>query len=162
MASNIRVVVEGEATVRRVLRNIDPKANPKFVQKALTKGGLLIQREAALKQIRRSGGAPLKHRLTNRRGGSGGVGSIRTDRGGLPRFFVDIGSDRKYMQLHETGGTVTRRAHSRRGRKGGTHRVRAHSATFPARPHLAPALEAVDDKLEGLFFRGWQTEANKR
>lgn len=160
MAAGVRVVVTGEKTLNRVLRNINPRENPEFVRRALTKGGLFIQRNAAEKQIKRGGrGRPLPDRLTSRTGT--GRRSIRTDRGGLPRFFIDIGSDLKYMQLHETGGTVSVRAHSRRGRKGGTHRVRAHSATFPARPYLAPAIAAVDSDLEGLFLRGWNRELNK-
>ena len=161
MAANIRVVVSGEERVARVLRGINPGENPAFVRRALTKGGFLIQREAATKQIKRGGkGRPLPHKLTSRTGT--GRRSIRVDRGGLPRLFVDIGSDLKYMQLHETGGTVNIRAHSRRGRKGGTHKVRAHSATFPARPYLKPGLEAVDTDLEGLFFREWNQELGKR
>lgn len=160
MASTIKITVEGEARVRRVLRGIDPEENSGFVRRALVKGGLLIQRDAAKNQIKRGGsGPPLRNRLTSRSGT--GRRSIRTDRGGLPRFFVDIGSDLKYMQLHETGGTVQRRAHSRRSRSGGTHNVRAHAANFPARPYMAPALEAVDDQLEGVFFREWQTELNR-
>ncbi len=161
MASNIRATVTGERRLLAVLNGINPKQNPEFVRRALTKGGLLVQREAALKHIKRGGkGAPLRDRLTSRTGT--GRRSIRVDRGGLPRLFVDIGSDLKYMQLHETGGTVTRRSHSRRSRKGKIHTVKAHSATFPARPYLKPALEAVDDKLEGLFFREWDRELKKR
>ena len=137
MAGNIRVTVTGDERVRRVMKDIDPKSNPKFVREALVKGGLLIQRDAALNQMIRGGkGPPDKKMLTSRTGT--GRRSIRVDRAGLPKFFVEIGSDLKYMQVHETGGRF-----------------------LPPRPYLAPAVEAVDQDLERLFARQWQTEINR-
>lgn len=133
----IRVVVSGDKALQRKLKKLDPKTNPEFVRRALVKGGFLIQSDAQMNQIERGGkGPPLPHRLTSRTGT--GRRSIRVDRGGLPNFFVDIGSDLRYMQLHETGGK-----------------------TMPARPYLAPALDAVDEKLEGLFLREWDKEVRK-
>ena len=160
MASNIRIKVEGVERVKSVLRGIDPSKNSAFVRRALVKGGLLVQREAALNQIKRGGKGPsLRDRLTSRTGT--GRRSIRVDRGGLSKFFVEIGSDLEYMKVHETGGTFQRRAHTRTSRLGNSFQVRAHQATYPARPFLKPALDAVDDELEGVFFREWQTELNR-
>ncbi len=150
MAGAIKIRVDGGANLTRVMNNIDPSRNPEFVRRALIKGGLLVQKNAAEKQIKRGGRAkPLPNKLTSRSGT--GRRSIRTDRSGLPRFFVDIGSDLKYMQLHETGGTVTRRSS-----KGNTHQ-----ATFPPRPYMAPALAAVNTDLGGAFFREWDRALKK-
>lgn len=158
--ASIRVEVDGLQKVRTVLLGINPERQPAWVRRALTKGGLLVQREAAQNQIRRGGsGPPLAHRLTSRTGT--GRRSIRVDRGGLPRFFVDIGSDLAYMRVHEGGGTVQRKAHTRRSRLGNLHSVRAHQATYPARPYLQPALEVVDAQLEGVFSDEWGREIDR-
>jgi phage gpG-like protein len=160
MPSFVRITVENEEDVVRALVQIDPKKNPTFVRQALIGGGLLIQKNAALKQIKSGGkGAPLKTKLTSRSGD--GRRSIRVDRGGLGRFYVDIGSDLKYMQLHEVGGTVSRRAYTRKSPSGGTHKVRAHTATYPPRPFMKPALNAVNRELRQIFTLGWQKEINK-
>lgn len=133
----IRVFVTGDKLLKRKMRKIDPKTNPEFVRRALVKGGFLIQRDAQLNQIARGGkGPPLRDRLTSRTGT--GRRSIRVDRKGLREFFIDIGSDLRYMQLHETGGK-----------------------TMPARPYLAPALDAVDKDLERLFSREWGKEVSR-
>ena len=158
--ASITLTVTGDDDLRRTVRNMNPETNPKFVRSALTKGGLLIQRNAARKQIIPGGKAPpAKKRLTSRTGT--GRRSIRVDRSGLSRFYVDIGSDLEYMKLHEIGGTVQRRQHARRTKSGNLAAVTAHSATFPARPYLAPALDAVNDELEQLFFEAWDREARK-
>lgn len=128
----IRVVVKGDKVAARKLRKLNPKTNPEFVRRALVKGGFLIQQDAQLNQIERGGkGPPLPHRLTSRTGT--GRRSIRVDRGGLPNFFIDIGSDLEYMQLHE----------------------------LTPRAYLAPAIEAVDDKLENLFRLEWSRESSR-
>lgn len=176
MAGNIHIRVDGLETFRAVLIRLDPASNPDFVRRALIKGGTLIQREAQLNQIKKGGGRkrgpndkPLPDRLTSRTGT--GRRSIRVDRGGLPDFFVDIGSDLEYMKLHETGGTVGVRGHSRRShfRRTATgtqfvigHDVASHQATFPKRAYLAPALDEVNADLQGLFVNAWDSEVSGR
>ena len=158
--ASIRIVNGGDRELRRVIRGIDPETNPRYIRQALRKGGLLIQRNAARKQIKPGGkGPPERTRLTSRTGT--GRRSIRVDRGGLTNFFVDIGSDLKYMQLHEVGGTVQRRQHTRQLAGGTLVTVRAHSATFGARPYLAPALDAVERDLEALFVTAMQREVDR-
>ena len=152
--ANVKITTEGLDDVRRVFVSLNPGESPEWVRRALVKGGLRIQANAAGQQIIRGGkGPPHPHRLTSRSGT--GRRSIRVDRGGLPRFFVDVGTDLRYMAAHETGGTFTRRAHSRRSKLGNLHQVRAHSMTYPPRPFLRPALEEVDSQLEGIFIDEW-------
>ena len=138
--------VDGDEQVRRVLTNINPGKHPAFVKRALTKSGLLVQRNAALKQMIRGGRqAPAPTKLTSRTGT--GRRSIRVDRSGLRQFYVDIGSDLRYMQLHETGGLVSRRGHSFR---------------MPRRAYMAPALAAVQDSFPAVFTKEWSKELAKR
>ena len=160
MASKIRISIEGDDLARAVIRGMNPAENPAFVRRSLVKGGLMIQRNAAKIQIKRGGKGPaLANKLTSRTGT--GRRSIRVDRGGLSRFFVEIGSDLKYMQLHESGGTVFRRSHFRRTPTGGTAFVSGHLATYPSRPFLAPAMKEVSRKLELVFAEDWEREINR-
>lgn len=158
--ANIRVQLVGDEKLARVLEQIDPGQSPGWVRRGLVRAGLRVQRNAATKQIKRGGkGAPLPDKLTSRTGT--GRRSIRVDRGGLPRLFVDVGSDLGYMAVHETGGTVRRRAHSRRTQSGGLARVSAHTATFPARPWLQPALEDEAGGMEDDLAAEWERELQR-
>jgi hypothetical protein len=98
------------------------------------------------------------------------------DRSELEKLFVDIGSDVIYMKNHETGGTFLVPTHNVRSykrknslaRKGRrrvvvrAHTRNAHNITFPARPFLAPAVDAVNNELENLFVLEWKREIDKR
>ena len=156
----LRLELRNDEALRRLLENIDPGESPAWVMRALVAAGLRVQRNAATKQIRRGGkGKPLPRKITSRTGT--GRRSIRVDRGGLNRLFVDVGSDLAYMAVHETGGTFLRRAHTRLTPSGGLARVRAHSATFPQRPWLAPALDEENAEMGNIFVREWEREANR-
>lgn len=186
MSIALTVKLSGDKKILRVLSAINPETNPSFVREALVAGGLVIQNNAALKQIKRGGilksgrhSKALGNKLTSRSGV--GRGSISVNREGLHRFFVDIGSHgagSAYMRLHETGGRVLknphlRQAHKRQAytRKGGVsvkaHNVRATAVTafqvtYPPRPYMAPAMAATQKEVRDTFTRRWARELNKR
>ena len=142
------------------LKGVNPARNTRIVTRAFNRFGLLVQRIAASEKIRRGGqGPPLKTKLTSRTGTL--RRSIRVDKGGIPRF-VEIGSDLLYAPVHELGLTVDVRAHSRRSKKTKkTFAVKAHRASFPRRPFLAPAFADAKRSLEDIFEESWQHEIER-
>ncbi len=122
---------------------ISPGKNPQIWNKALLRLGLAIQEDARLNQIKRGPSikaAPLKSQLTRRTGQL--AGTIRPDVSKIPRE-LDVFTDSPYGGVHEFGGLIAIPAHSRTSKKGNTHKVKSHTARFPKRPFLEPALEAV-------------------
>lgn len=161
-----RVSVTGIQEVSDLLKRIDPKTAPAIIRDSLRKSALRVQAVAASESLIRGGKqAPHPTRLTSRTGT--GRRSIGTDFGELP-IRVSVGSALQYMALHERGGSVLVpgsivRAHRRNTAFGKRvkpftvpqHYRSAHSATYPARPWLAPALDKVRDEVPGIFLREW-------
>jgi phage gpG-like protein len=81
-----------------------------------------------------------------------------------------VGTDVFYGAIHEFGGTFARKAHTMKttakfgGRVGlsrGTLRHRkiaAGTVTFPKRPFMGPALDAVRPKIPQIVVRNWKRE----
>jgi phage gpG-like protein len=68
-----------------------------------------------------------------------------------PAVWV-VGTNVKYARIHELGGRVQRRGHTRRG-KGKPVKVRAHSARYPKRPYLLPAFTKNRRVIRQLIIR---------
>ena len=136
--------------LQRQLRRIDPRRRTEFLRKSLLESAFVVQSNAQ-NQIKRGGSAaPLPDRLTSRTGT--GRRSITVERAALP-FAIDIGTNLRYMAVHETGGTFTIPAHSRTSSTGTRHRVRSHVARFPKRAFLVPGFNKSIPKIEQIFFR---------
>lgn len=163
---SVSVSVTGLQEVRDLLSRINPAQSPGIVRQSLRKAALRVQSVAASESIIRGGKQrPHPTRLTSRTGT--GRRSIGVDYGELPAR-VSIGSALGYMALHEQGGTVLVpgsivAAHRRKTAFGKRvkpftvpqHYRSAHSATFPPRPWLAPALDKVRGEIPGIFLREW-------
>ena len=133
-----------------------------------------LVRRAVIGALRLGGEAVLARAIVNV---SGKVLRVRTgtlkrrlhrspvDKAGLQ---VVISDPVKYAPIHEFGGTFTVPQHQRRifargprgGRLTGKKRtvrafvtVRAHSATYPARPFMRPALEDSVEDIHRIFVR---------
>ena len=55
MAVELRISLEGQRKIQNALRTISPKFRPQILRVGLTKAGLLIQDEAASRQIAAGG-----------------------------------------------------------------------------------------------------------
>lgn len=169
----VTVSVTGIEAVRKVLALVSPAQSPAIMRDALTRSALRVQAVAAKESMIRGGKQPPHPtRLTSRTGT--GRRSIAVDRSELP-FRVSIGSALKYMALHETGGEVLVsgaivRAHTRKSAFGKRrkpfqvpqHYRSAHSANFPARPWLAPAVTKVEREMPAIFLSTWKRIAGVR
>lgn len=167
MAVTIRATVAGGERFQQALRNASPKTNPRFISQLLRAVALRTQAVAAGDKIRRGGSGPaLPDRLTSRTGT--GRRSISTNLSPLPRA-AEVGSDLSYMAVHEIGGRInvpgtTVQSHTRTvafGRKVApftvpSHRRRAHSARYPARPWLQPAVDDVVAEAPEIGARIWE------
>ncbi len=139
MPVSVRVDFEGESFARALART-NPKKNPKFITRALTKAAFLVQKLAAEEKIKRSGppGIVDPVQVTSRLGGL--RRSIAVDKSGTPEF-ITVGSNLIYSGVHELGS-----------RDGNTR----------ARPYLQPALDDVALRMASIFTREWEREVNKR
>lgn len=172
MAVALQVSLEGQRELQRLMARLDPKRQGvRWQRAALLRAGLLVQKIATQKKIRRGGAtrkgtsAPILGVLTSRTGTL--RRSIAVDRGPLPGA-VEVGSALKYAGVHETGGVFQIPRHTRAlgeaGRSGGVAVavVKAHKAKFPKRPFLAPALEDVTPKLPSIFTKEIEKELGTR
>lgn len=161
MAGTITVKIVGGEELKRKLAKLDPAQNLAIMRKSLLEIAFEIQTVASKVMIvpggeNRRDKSPLRNRLTSRTGTLSG--SIATDRTHLPGA-VEVGTHLKYGAVHEFGGTFPVKAHTRRNRvSGGNHAVQAHTATFPPRPFMQPALARVKPKMTGIILRHWKTE----
>lgn len=167
MAIELSVRVVGLEALRRGIRDLTPAQNESIQRNVLRKLALITQRDAAQNQMKRGGKAPpIRGKLTSRTGT--GRRSIRTNFGELPRQ-TSVGSDLKYMALHEEGGTVsigshTVRRHTRRVAFGrnvkpfqvGPYTRGPYSATYPKRPWLRPAVDVAVRQGPDLLRREWE------
>lgn len=132
------------------IRRLNPAKRTRVLRESLTQSAFVVQANAQ-NQIKRGGSAaPLPNRLTSRTGT--GRRSITVERAALP-FAIDIGTNLRYMALHETGGTVTIPSHRRTSSTGTTHRVRSHTARFPQRAFLVPGYNKSVPAIERIWFR---------
>lgn len=149
--------ITGTDELLRRLALLDPEQNRRIVAPALRESALAVVRDAAANRIVRGGqSAPRPNILTSRDGAlrQSLQSSNALDTTGLRRNFIEAGTDVPYGGVHEFGLTVTIRAHTRT-RNGKKHRVKAHSAKFPPRPFLAPALTATAAEREAIFLKHW-------
>ncbi len=164
----IRVEVVGAEKLLAAFQRVNPTANPQPVGRALRRIALETQAKATNK-IRRGGSLkPARGVLTSRTGT--GRRSISTDFSSLP-FTSKVGSTLGYMALHEgDGGAGTTvnvpshavKSHTRTVVFGRTvspfsvpgYTVRAHSARYPRRPWLEPAVdEMVPDRASTIIVQ---------
>ena len=162
----IRTELVGADKLIEAFRRLNPEANPAPVGRAMRRIGLETQARATNKMRRGGSLAPAPSVLTSRTGT--GRRSISTDFGSLP-FVVAVGSPLEYMAVHESGGTVSVPAHSVRQHTrtvafGRTvkpftvpsHTRRAHTARFPRRPWLEPAVdEMVPERASQIIVDEW-------
>ena len=144
MATRVRVVVDARqmARVRAALGSISATKLAKPVSRFLLKVAYAVATDAAQNQILRGGRfragkglrdtPPHPSKLTSRTGELRRSLAVNrgVDRAGLPRY-IDVGSDLVYARVHEVEGAGKMR------RK---------------RPFLAPAVEAVSPKFEGMLL----------
>jgi len=124
-----------------LMKALSPKQNARIWKHGLTRAAAKVEDILGTDPkiiLRRGTKPPIKGALTNRHGGTGLIGSFDIDLSKIPRQS-SVFTDRVYAPVHEKGLTVTRRAHSRRGKSGKNHTVKSHTAKFPKRPFLAPA-----------------------
>jgi len=166
------VKVTGSEAVTRLLERITPSKRPGIWRDILSGIGGEIARSAKSESIITGGrfkvGSVLTdrkadpHRLTSRTGV--GRRSILLDASNLPRS-VTVGSDRVYMAMHESGGRVTIpqhdvREHTRSSAFGKKRKpftvpdytVSSHTAKYPARPWLAPAIVRAGRKTNEIML----------
>lgn len=181
----VTVSVTGIEAVRKVLALVSPAQSPAIIRDALRKSALRVAAVAAKDEIIRGGKQPPHPtRLTSRTGtGRRSIGvdfphtdpEIATIGSQLRPSSVRIGSFLGYMALHETGGEVLVRgaivrAHMRKSAFGKRrkpfqvpqHYRSAHSANFPARPWLAPAVTKVEREMPAIFLSTWKRIAGVR
>ena len=180
--TTLTVTVKGTEAVQRVLDRVTPSKRPQIWRSLLTETGAEIVRSARSESI--IGGGRI--RVAGPRGGKGkltdakphptrltsrsgiGRGSIRLDSNGLPRF-VEVGSDRKYMAVHETGGSFDVpskiiRKHKRTvafGKKFpefdvGPYLRLGYVANFPKRAWLQPAIDKTHQRSDEILLRAFQ------
>ncbi len=137
----IRVHLLGNKELRQRLKKMNPAVNTRIIREGLLEAAGLIQANAAKIQITGGGRGkgkqlpPLPHKLTSRRGGSGLVGSIKVDRKPLP-FAIEVGTDLDYGPVHEFG-----------------------LGNYPERPFMAPALDAIEPRIDDIIIKHWKREA---
>ena len=139
------------------LRKMNPKFNPgKFVTRTLVRSGQLIQVNTQTKTIRRGGkGPPLPDSLTSRTGTLRRGQHVNT----VSPTIVDVGTDIEYGPVHEQGGPVRIPAHTRRGPSGKRHTVKAHTARFPPRKFLEPAVKLSRPGMGKIMNEEWTRAA---
>ncbi len=167
----LSVQVTGAAELQAAFDKFTPSKNPRFVSNSLKRITLEVQTNAASFQIRRGGGlAPAPTVLTSRTGTL--RRAISTDFGGLP-FKATVGNTLKYAALHESGGRVNVprkfvKGHFRTKAFGKTFPrfrvkgffVNPHKATFPKRPWLQPAVDAiVPRRAQAIVIEEWEGAA---
>lgn len=153
MTIGISVKVIGVDKLLAHYQRVNPKANPEIFGRTLRRIVLETQELAANNLIRGGSQAPVSGKLTSRTGT--GRRSIGVDFGSLP-LSASVGSTLKYMAVHETGGTFSVPSHQVGehtrtvvfGRKVAPFRVPSytvsgHSARYPARPWLGPAVDKM-------------------
>ena len=170
MPVSMKVTVTGGKEFEDALRRLPPRENAKVKSLGLRAVALAVQANAAKLQMFPGGkGPPRANQLTSRTGT--GRRSIRTNFAKLPGES-QVGSDLKYMAAHEAGGQFTIKSHSVRehtrkfafGKKLAPFKVptftrKAHSATFPKRPWLQPAIdEIVPSKAERIMVDFWERQ----
>jgi hypothetical protein len=170
MPVGIKATVTGGKAYEAALKKLSPRENAKVKSLGLRAIAVAVQENAAKFQMYPGGkGPPRARQLTSRTGT--GRRSIRTNFSKLPGES-QVGSDLKYMAAHEAGGQFTIKAHSVRqhtrkfafGRKLAPFTVptfmrKAHSATFPKRPWLEPAVdEIVPSKAERIMVDFWERQ----
>lgn len=171
----LTVNLSGVKELQDRLRQMNPKRNVKIPQRFFIRAAQEIQKNAKDKQISAGGRGkgkalkPLPHKLTSREGTL--RRDISVDRKWLP-WAIEIGPDIEYAAIHEFGGrisipAVTVKAHRRTtafGKKVAPftvpeHTRRAHSASYPRRAFMAPALEAIRPRLPDILVDIWKKEA---
>ncbi len=150
------------------LVGMDPKRNPEVVTRMLDRSAFLIQVTAQTKTIKRGGkGKPLAAKLTSRTGTL--RRSIRVNR--VSRTIRDIGTDLRYGAVHEQGGNLSVKAHTRErqtvsGRTvafvprgtvlaSRTINVKAHKRFVPKRPFLDPAQVLAQRGMAKIMKEEW-------
>jgi len=153
----VNIRIEGGKRLRKALDRLDPAANHRIFRKSLRQAALLLATNAKHRQIAKGGGAVKPGRLTNRSGWL--KDSIGPNYHGLP-IYVEVGTKVPYAAVHEFGGTYKIKTHRAKSKRTGeSWTVKAHTAHFPERPFLAPALNAIAPKIPGIVIRNWKLEA---
>ena len=173
MAVALSITVQGLDELHERLNRISPSKNSAWVARSLKKCAELTQDITANEMIIRGG------RFRGPKGKRGGKGKMRsagvdpkriTSRTGTLRrsirvntstlpFAAEVGSDLVYAAVHEFGGTYSIPSYSRAiatsTRSGGSSMalVKAHSATYPARPYLAPGLDKAAKSFSDIFAK---------
>lgn len=166
MASrSIRINATGFADAQEKLLRLNPDKNPAIWINSLTRMAVETQRQSKLhfRRGQTTKGKAHPTRITSRTGQL--RGSIEIDYSGIPQRIA-IGSEIPYAAVHEYGGRVHRRGHTRR-LKQSKKRVRAsvrsgkrykraahvkpHIAVYKARPYLAPGLEKAERKFGDIM-----------
>lgn len=156
--ATLTLSLSGDKRLTRQLRNIDPSRKTKILRDWLLESAFVVQEKAQNEMIRGGKNPPVAGKLTSRTGT--GRRSISVFRSGLPKF-IEIGTDLRYMNLHETGGEIQRGPYQRRSSSGTTHRVKRHSATYPKRPFLVPGYEKSKTKIAEIFRRKFRQSLDR-
>jgi phage gpG-like protein len=161
MADGLSVKLVGSKELQRRLKKMNPAQNARITTPALLESMQLTLRDARLNRIIRGGsGSPHATKLTSRggrlRGSLAGNQAIDLNR---RLRWVEGGTDVIYGAVHEKGGTISIPGHIRTHKKTGFRiGVRPHTAKYPARPFLAPALAATRGQFDDIFRRWWARE----
>ena len=173
--ATISVNVSGLKSVQAALKRANPKANTQIPAKFFTRVAGEIQRNAKDKQIAGGGRGKgkalvaLPRKLTSREGTL--RRSIRVNRGPLP-WAVEVGTDLGYGAVHEFGGrfsipSANVASHTRNvafGKKVKpftvpAHTRKAHTAKYPKRAFMQPALDAITPRMGKILVDVWKKEA---
>jgi hypothetical protein len=134
--AGVTASIQFEPGARKRLEKMDPGKNRSIMRAILVDCALLVQENAADRQIAAGGGGinaaapPLPNRLTSRTGHL--RNSIGVDRGELPHA-VTVGTRVVYGGIHEFG-----------------------LGRYPERPFMRPALKAQRRKFPAVIKRNWR------
>jgi hypothetical protein len=137
----VQIRLVGGKNLRKALAKLDPATNARIMITSFRQVAVLIAANARNVQILSGGGEPHRSRLTHRSRDL--RDSIGPDFSGLP-LYAEVGTKLFYGAIHEYGGTFAR--------KGGT------TVTFPERPFMGPALDAIEPKIPEVVVRNWKRE----
>lgn len=140
ISASIKLNQRQFTTISKMIDRLSPGANPRIWKTALTRMAGQVANTAKTKTIVSGRGLkskPLPRKLSFRLGQL--AGSIIPDFAQIPKRVLVV-THAPYGGVHEGGLTVTVPAHSASNDRGTSWIVRQHTARFPRRPFLAPAL----------------------
>ena len=166
VAVSINVGVKGDKEYKKAVFRTQPRNNRSITGAGVRAVALKTQSISTRTKIHPGGSSkPLSHAITSRTGT--GRRSVRVNFS-LNAGWAEVGSDLRYMAVHESGGTFTIKSHTVAkhtrtvafGKKFApftvpAYKVKSHKAKFPKRAWLEPAVDEVLPRAPGICVNIW-------